>query len=68
MRIERVCSWCGEHQGWAEWEKVPENAQPITHTICPSCFDKVVRDMDLTEDEPINDESKTNYHEKEIVQ
>ena len=67
MRIERVCSWCGEHQGWAEWEKVPENAQPITHTICPSCFDKVVRDMELTEDESINDEPKTNYHEKEIV-
>ena len=68
MRIERVCSWCGEHQGWAEWEKMPENAQPITHTICPSCFDKVVQDMELTEDEPINDEPKTNYHEKEIVQ
>ena len=50
-----------------EWEKLPANAQPITHTICPSCFDKVVRDMELTEDESINDEPKTNYHEKEIV-
>jgi hypothetical protein len=67
MRIERVCSWCGEHQGWVEWEKLPANAQPITHTICPSCFDQVVREMDLTEGEHINNLTATNCHEKENV-
>jgi hypothetical protein len=67
MRIERVCSWCGKHVSWVEWEKPPDNALPITHTICPSCFAKLARGVEGIKAKTNNDEPKTNCHEKEIV-
>ena len=65
MRVERICSWCGKHLGWVEWRKPPDSALPITHTICPSCSAKLARDLEDIETKNSNDESKTNYHEKE---
>jgi hypothetical protein len=67
MRIERVCSWCGTHLSCVEWEKPPDHALPITHTICPSCSAKLARGLEGNEANNSNEETKTNCHEKEIV-
>jgi len=55
MRILRVCSWCGTHLGWTEWEKPPDLSNPITHSICSSCMNKVKQEFEDNQTETINE-------------
>jgi len=38
--MKRVCAWCGECMGYKEGDGIPEQ---ITHGICQTCKDKMVK-------------------------
>jgi hypothetical protein len=43
------------HLGWTEWEKPPDLANPITHSICSSCMNKVKQELEDNQTETINE-------------
>ena len=48
MKLEIVCSWCGEKIGEKECNVLDESLPLITHSICDECCDKVLGDLKQT--------------------
>ena len=45
-RIRIQCAWCLENLGTKEVESLKNNNTPlVSHSICPSCYSKVKRDI-----------------------
>ena len=44
-KVKIVCSWCGCFLGWKECEIKEDIPHPITHSICPECFDKEIAEI-----------------------
>ena len=38
--MKRVCAWCNKEMGYKEGDGIPEQ---ITHGICQTCKDKMVK-------------------------
>jgi hypothetical protein len=64
VNLTIICAWCGKHLGEKEVMRHSENLPPITHSICPICMKRVFGEFEAPEQ---SDQTKTNYHEKEIV-
>jgi len=46
MYIKIICSWCKKFMGAKKCEgPIPEGLD-ITHSICPQCKEKVMREID----------------------
>jgi hypothetical protein len=46
MYLKIICSWCQKFMGTKECEGLNHESPNITHSICPECYEKVMRDMD----------------------
>jgi hypothetical protein len=46
MYIKIICSWCQKFMGTKKCEGRFHEDLDITHSICPECKEKVMREMD----------------------
>ena len=56
MKLKIICSWCKKFMGTKKCERLSLEGLDITHSICPACKEKVMREMD--EDSVQNPEDK----------
>jgi len=47
MVIKCICAWCGSFLGHKECESLPHQSieEPISHSICPECFEKALAEI-----------------------
>ena len=47
MVIKCVCAWCSRYLGSKECESLPHQSieEPISHSICPECFEKEIAEI-----------------------
>ena len=48
MRIDIRCSWCGKYMGSKDCGKETGQGHSVSHSICPSCYRAITRDLDVT--------------------
>ena len=65
MELTIEYAWCRKFMGTKRCERWNETLPPVTHSICPDCYDKILSQEDRLLDQQPND--KTNDHEKESV-
>ena len=46
MYFKIICSWCQRLMGTKKWKGIIHEGLDITHSICPECKEKVMREMD----------------------
>ena len=46
MYLKRICSYCRKFMGTKKCEGQIHAGLDITHSICPECKEKVMREMD----------------------
>ena len=46
MYLKIICAWCQKFMGTKNWEGLIHEGLDITHSICPECKEKVMREMD----------------------
>ncbi len=46
MYLKIICSWCQKFMGTKKCEGLNHGGLDITHSICPECKEKVMREMD----------------------
>ena len=46
MYLKIICSWCQKFMGTKKCEGLSLEGLDITHSICPECEEKVIREMD----------------------
>ena len=46
MKLKRICAWCQKFMGTKKCEGLNHEGLDITHSICPECKEKVMREMD----------------------
>jgi predicted amidophosphoribosyltransferase len=48
MVIKCVCAWCGSFLGHKECQCSPHQPleEPISHSICPGCFEKALAEIE----------------------
>ena len=45
MYLKRICSYCQKFMGTKKCEGLIHEGLDITHSICPECKEKVMREM-----------------------
>jgi hypothetical protein len=44
--FQRVCAWCGRMKVGESWlGKRPAESQPITHGLCPECYNAMMEKL-----------------------
>ena len=46
MQLKIICSWCQKFMGIKKCEGLISEGLDITHSICPECKEKVMREID----------------------
>ncbi len=46
MYLKIICSWCQKLMGTKKCEDLIHEGPDITHSICPECKEKVMREME----------------------
>ena len=46
MYLKRICSYCHKFLGTKKCEGLIHEGLDITHSICPECKEKVMREID----------------------
>ena len=46
MQLKIICAWCRKFMGTKKCEGLNNQNLDITHSICPECEEKVMREMD----------------------
>jgi hypothetical protein len=46
MYLKIICSWCQKFMGTKKCAVLNPEGSDITHSICPECEEKVMREMD----------------------
>jgi hypothetical protein len=46
MKLKIICSWCQKFMGTKKCEGLTHEGLDITHSICPACKEKVMREID----------------------
>jgi hypothetical protein len=46
MYLKIICSWCQKFMGTKKCESLIREGLDITHSICPECKEKVMREME----------------------
>ena len=48
MLLKRICSWCNRTIGYKECQCAAYQTieEPISHSICPECFEKAMAEID----------------------
>jgi hypothetical protein len=46
MKLKIICSWCQKFMGTKKCESRSLEGLDITHSICPECKEKVMREID----------------------
>ena len=64
MYIKIICSWCQKFMGTKKSEGVIHKGLDITHSICPECKEKVMREMDEDFVQNPNDKTQNTLEER----
>jgi hypothetical protein len=46
MYLKIICSWCQKFMGTKKCAVLNHEGSDITHSICPECKEKVMREME----------------------
>ena len=65
MYLKIICSWCQKFMGTKECEGLIREGPDITHSICPECEEKVMREMEENLVQNPNDQNQ-NILERRI--
>jgi hypothetical protein len=62
MYINRICAWCQAHLGKVKCKRPDMGSLTITHSICPECREKLLKEMEQL-DSQSSDDQKQNTKE-----
>ena len=64
MYLKRVCSYCQKFMGTKKCEGLIHEGLDITHSICPTCKEKVMREMGEDFVQNLNDKTQNTFEER----
>jgi len=64
MYLKIICSWCQKFMGTKKCESLIHEGLDITHSICPECKEKVMREMDEDFVQNSNDQNQDTFERR----
>ena len=64
MYLKIICSWCLKFLGTKKCEGLIHEGLDITHSICPECKEKVMREMGEDFVQNLNDKTQNTFEER----
>lgn len=64
MYLKIICSWCQKFMGTKKCEGLNREGLDITHSICPECNEKVMREMGEDFVQNLNDKTQNTFEER----
>ena len=64
MYLKIICSWCQRFMGTKKCEGLNRVGLDITHSICPECEEKVMREIEEDFVQNPNDQNQNNLERR----